>query len=157
MFVRWLGAFCHRAGDKAASAAWEVSQAAREVAAEPLYRGRSLLLWENEAVFVGLVACEQSSIFRAGFFRDCRSRHDRDGLLTGKGRPVRDLHRFKAAWNKSGKRHHGEAFFDLFTARAVAVRAGSSAARLQIARDIARSLNLPIVSIEEEGWRAVGP
>lgn len=149
MFVRWLGAY-GRCDDALASATWELTQTRREVAAEPLLFGRSLLLAEQHQVFVGLVACETASEFRGGFFADCWSSHDKDGLLRSqKSRPVRDLSRFRAAWNKSRPRHHGEAFFDFFAARAVAVRAGATNRQLRIAQDIARKLDLIIVTVEE--------
>lgn len=149
MFVRWLGAF-GRCSDAASSAVWELTQTSREVSAEPLLFGRSLLLSEQAHVFVGLVACETASEFRGGFFSDCWSSHDESGLLKSeRARPVRDLHRFKAAWKKSRPRHHGEALFDLFHARAVAVRANANDLHLQIARNIARKFDLPIVTIEE--------
>lgn len=149
MFVRWLGAF-GRCNDALASAGWELTQTSREVATEPLLFGRSLLLAEQDHVFVGLVACEETSIFRGGFFRDCYSGHDKDGLLKSKkSRPVRDLHRFKAAWAKSKPQHHGEAFFDLFAARAVALREKATPRQLRIARDMAEKFGLPIVTVQE--------
>lgn len=149
MFVRWLGAY-GRCDDALASATWELTQTRREVAAEPLLFGRSLLLAEQQQVFVGLVACEETSQFRGGFFVDCHSSHDSSGLLRSKkARPVRDLPRFKAKWQKSHPRHHGEAFFDFFSARAVAVRAVATKRQMQIARDIARKFDLPIVTVEE--------
>ena len=149
MFVRWLGAY-GRCEDALTSATWELTQQCRKAAAEPLLFGRSLLLAEQGRVFVGLVACETTSEFRGGFFRDCCSRHGKDGTLSSKNaRPMRDLHRFKAAWNKSRPYHHGEAFFDFFSARAVAVRKGATRQQIEVVRDIARKLDLPIVTIEE--------
>ena len=146
MFVRWLGAYgpCE---DVVNSAVWETTQTAREVAAEPLYRGRSLLLAEIEAVNVGLVLCQYESVFRAGFFRDCWSSADAHGNLTNsRAKAVRDMHRFCAAWAKMRPARHGEVFFDRLSVKAVALRKGACA---KTARKLSARLGVPIILIEE--------
>ena len=150
MFVRWLGAF-GRCQDVSASAEWELTQNAREVAAEPLFRGRSLILAENSRVFVGIVADEKESEFKRGFFSDCWSKTASDGTLAPKHkiRPIRDQDRFRRAWSKSVPTHHGEAFFDHFTAKAVAVRKDASPQKINVARDLAKTLGLPLHLVEE--------
>lgn len=155
MFVRWMGAFvrCH---DLAKSAEWELSQTAREVAAEPLYRGRSLLLAEDNydlRIKVGLVIDEVQSHFRVGYFRDCYSGTDRKtGALLPKRssplrKPIRDMDRFRKAWNGFKPFHHGEVFFDLIVARAVAARKGDKEAE-SAGRDLAKRLSLPLILVE---------
>lgn len=54
-FVRWLGAYCSKSvsADLVGAALWEVSQADREVACEPLLKGRSLVLSERPASMWG--------------------------------------------------------------------------------------------------------
>jgi hypothetical protein len=149
MFVRWLGAF-RECLSPAASALWEVSQEGVEVAAEPLFHGRSRLIGNNKA-FVGLVACEETSIFRAGFLRDCYSQNTQSGRLhaTDKTQKVfKDKNRFLSVWSKKAPRHHGEVFFAKFTAKAVAVDANATARQLRIAKDIAASLNIGLVKVE---------
>jgi hypothetical protein len=158
MFVRWLGAF-RECLSPVTSALWEVSQEGAEVAAEPLFHGRSRLIGNNRA-FVGLIACEETSVFRAGFLRDCYSQNTQDGRLyaTDKTQKVfKDKNRFLSAWNKKSPQHYGEVFFANFTAKAVAVDVNATARQLRIARDIAASLNLKLVKVETYhiDWRKI--
>lgn len=156
MFVRWLNAYCGTSYEVPSSAVWELTQTAREVATEPLFFGRSLLLEEQGHVFVGLVCDEDKSIFRAGFLGDAYSVTERDGTLraTSGLKPVRDLHRFKAGWQRKQPERHGEAFFDLFTARAVAVRSDAKPQQVAQSKELASKLGLAIVRIDAYQWRA---
>ena len=97
-FVRWLGAFRRAGADLSQAAAWEVSQTSREVAAEPLFRGESLILAERDHVAIGLVIAPCSVAFRAGALHDNRSHHD-SGVLSRlnrgrESRPIRDMDKF---------------------------------------------------------------
>ena len=80
-FVRWLGAYCSKSvsADLVGAALWEVSQADREVACEPLLKGRSLVLSEQARVHVGLIPCMDKTIFVRGYLRDAFTKTDEDG------------------------------------------------------------------------------
>lgn len=152
-FVRWLGAYCshERKKEVSQSAHWETSQKEREVAVEPLFRGRSLVLREQRNVHVGLVPDMEKTNFCVGYFCDANTKIGHDGVLKARRNTknsIRDMDRFLSAWNKRTPNHHGEAVMDFFRASAVAVRANAPAEALQLAQDLADSLGLPLVTIQ---------
>lgn len=75
-FVRWLGAF-GSGSDLNEAADWEQSQIERQVAAEPLWRGRSFLGHAK----IGLVVDHQASRFHAGWLVDAWTEKQDDGTL----------------------------------------------------------------------------
>ena len=153
-FVRWLGAYCsnERRKEIYQSAGWEVSQREREVAVEPLFRGRSLILREMKNVHVGLVPDMDKTQFGVGYLCDANTKVGADGVLTARRNTkgsIRDKDRFLALWSKANPKHHGECVMDFFRASAVAVRANAPADALGMAQDLADSLGLPVVVIQQ--------
>lgn len=152
-FVRWLGAYCsnERRKEISQSAHWEISQKEREVAVEPLFRGRSLILREMKNVHVGLVPDMNKTQFCVGYFNDANTKIGDDGVLAARRNKesIRDKDRFMAAWGKANPKHHGECVMDFFKASAVAVRANAPAEALNMAQDLADSLGLPLVTIQK--------
>jgi hypothetical protein len=147
-FVRWMGAYCPRSVSRELvnAALWEVSQADREVACEPLFRGRSLILNEQAHVHVGLVPCMDKTNFCVGYFGDALTKITDSGLLTANRnkKSVRDMDRFLAAWGKSAPKRHGECIVDFFTVKAVAVRYGAPQWAVEVAHEIAHELGVPV-------------
>jgi hypothetical protein len=126
-FIRWLDAFGDTNNrmafaDYCASLDWELNQRDREVAVEPLWKGKSLIAWTK----LGLEVDTSSSLFVRGWLKDAHSLIDNHGRLT-KHRKRSNKHlksfkcmdRFLAAWNKYGPERRswgllwGEATFDL--------------------------------------------
>ncbi len=146
-FVRWLGAFGTGASLTEA-AEWELSQTDRQVAVEPLHRGRSLI----DHVKIGLEVDHELSRFHAGWLRDAWTEVQANGLLKPKylpryrqGKKFRDLNRFLAAWsavkNPTG---WGEVIFDSPIYTAVVVKSTATERGVRRASRIAARLNLPL-------------
>lgn len=145
-FVRWLGAF--GSGSSLSEAAeWELSQIARQVAAEPLYRGRSLLHSK-----IGLEVDHYASRFHCGWMTDAWTVRRDNGTLRAKYRPAdrqgkkyRDVNRFLAAWAAvKNPTNHGEVVFDSPIYSAVVVKSTATLRGVSRARRIAARLNLPL-------------
>jgi hypothetical protein len=152
-FVRWLGAF--GSGSSLSEAAeWELSQTARQVAVEPLYRGRSLL----RHCKIGLVVDHNASRFHAGWLVDAYTKQVGDtGILrplyspaSRQGKKYRDVDRFLEAWsatrNQSG---HGEVIFDSPIYSAVAVKSTATEHGKRRAERLAKRLNLPLKEMKD--------
>lgn len=146
-FVRWLGAF-GSGSSLSEAAAWELSQTARQVAVEPLHRGRSLLGHAK----IGLVIDHEASRFHAGWLKDAWTVPQDDGTLRAKyrprdrqGRKFRNMDRFLAAWSAvKDPSMHGEVVFDAPTYRAVVVKSTATERGIRRARRLASRLNLPL-------------
>lgn len=150
-FVRWLGAFRRQGADLSRAAVWEISQTAREVAVEPLFRGESFILAERDHVSIGLVVAPCSVAFRAGALHDNRSGHV-DGVLVrqDKGResrPIRDMDKFLRLWGKAAPTWHGEAWFAAPTYVGVALRMDAVGEIADAAQKLAAELGLPLVRV----------
>jgi len=146
-FVRWLGAF--GSGSSLTDAAdWELSQTDRQVAAEPLHRGRSLL----DHAKIGLVIDHEASRFHSGWLTDAWTVTLDDGTLKAKfrprdrqGRKFRDMDRFLAAWSAvKNPSRHGEVVFDSPAYRAVVVKSTATERGMRRAQRLAVRLNLPL-------------
>lgn len=146
-FVRWLGAFGQ--GTSLTDAAeWEQSQTARQVAAEPLHKGRSLISHTR----IGLVVDHEASRFHAGWLTDAWTSVQADGTLRAKylprtrqGKKFRDMDRLLAAWSAvKNPIRHAEAVFDSVTYSAVAVKATATDHGKNRAARLAARLNLPL-------------
>jgi hypothetical protein len=145
-FVRWLGAF--GSGSSLSEAAeWEKSQTARQVAVEPLHRGRSLLHAK-----IGLEINHAVSRFHAGWLCDAYTIEIDGGVLRPKyrprdrqGRKFRDMDRFLAAWSAvKGPSQHGEVIFDAPHYCAVVVKSSATERGVKRAARLAARLNLPL-------------
>lgn len=146
-FVRWLGAF--GSGTSLFEAAgWELSQIERQVAAEPLHHGRSLITHAK----IGLVIDHQVSRFHAGWLVDAYTKLGDDGTLRPKYKPrmrqgkrFKDMDRFLAAWsavkNPSG---HAEVIFDAPHYCAVAVKSTATERGRRRAQRLADQLGMPL-------------
>lgn len=146
-FVRWLGAF--GSGTSLSDAAgWELSQIERQVAAEPLHRGRSLL----DHAKIGLAVDHDASRFHAGWLTDAYTIRQDNGTLRPKyrprdrqGRKFSDMDRFLAAWSAvKNPSRHAEAIFDAPHYRAVVVKSTATERGVRRAKRIADRLNLPL-------------
>ena len=145
-FVRWLGAFRVSAGLKD-SALWEMSQTDRQVAAEPLHKGQSLIANSK----IGLALAETSR-FHAGWLVDAWTEVQQDGTLRAKykpcnrqGKKFRDKDRFLAAWNAvKNPQLHAEAIFDAPSYSSVVVKRNATEIGKSRAQRLATSLNLPL-------------
>lgn len=146
-FVRWLGAF--GSGSSLTEAAtWEASQVERQVAVEPLHRGRSLLGHAK----IGLVVDHDASRFHAGWLADAYTVKRDDGTLrpyykprNRQGKKFHDMDRFIAAWSAvKNPSHHAEVVFDSPTYRAVVVKSTATAHGVSRAKRLADMLNLPL-------------
>src|SRR5574343_466494 len=139
-FVRWLGAF--GSGSSLSEAVdWELSQTDRQVAVEPLYRGRSLL----GGAKIGLAIDHDVSRFHAGWLTDAWTEQREDGTLRPKyrprdrqGRKFRDMDRFLAAWSAAkDPSNHGEVIFDSPIYRAVVVKSTATERGVRRAKRLA--------------------
>lgn len=146
-FVRWLGAF--GSGSSLSEAAgWELSQTDRQVAVEPLHRGRSLL----DHAKIGLVVDHDASRFHCGWLCDAWTAVRDDGTLRAQyrprdrqGRKFRDMDRFLAAWSAvKSPSHHAEVVFDAPVYRAVVVKSTATERGVRRAKRLAARLNLPL-------------
>lgn len=146
-FVRWLGAF-KKGTSLSEAAGWELSQTERQVAVEPLWRGRSLITKSK----IGLEIDHQASVFASGWLSDAWTEVHADGTLRSDrsscGR--RDMKRFRnqdrflSAWSKMRPTHHAEAVFAAPVYRAVVVKKNATAHGMGRARRLAAQLNLPL-------------
>lgn len=149
--VRWLGAF-GSAGSLGDAVAWELAHCDRERAAEPLWRGRSLLLAERRGVGLGLVFPPEA--VRRVYALDAWTRDE-----SGRLRPARPRTRgwrrwdaFAAWWSRQEPLHHGEAILrpDAYPV-AIAYRRSSNRDRRERLRRIAEELGarhgLPVVAV----------
>lgn len=166
-FVRWLGAF-GQGSSLVESAVWEMSQTDRQVAAEPLIRGRSMIdhakiglaIANPEATFArGWLADAWTTIGEDGIIRRLRTAHALSELsplhptqraLDGhpaprKAQNFRNMDKFLAALNNSkGHTHHAEAAFNAPTYAAVVVKSTATAHGKRRAQRLADRLNLPV-------------
>jgi hypothetical protein len=147
--IRWLGAFGTGASLTEA-ADWEQSQTSRQVAAEPLWHGRSLISHAK----IGLELDLAKSVFVSGWMRDAWTVTSADGRLVSdqsrRGRKdlsrYRNRDRFFAAWEKTAHAPygHGEIAVDLPTYSAVVMKTTATAHGKARARRLARRLGLPL-------------
>lgn len=151
-FVRWLGAFGQ--GTSLTDAAeWELSQTARQVAVEPLHRGRSLISYAR----IGLVVDHEASLFVKGWLTDAFTTLGDDGILRPKylprsrqGKAYRDLNRFLAAWSAvKTPEKWAEALFDSPVYSAVVVKASATEHGRNRAKRLAERLGLPLMELAD--------
>jgi len=151
-FVRWLGAF-GRGNSLIDAGHWEIAQLDRQVAAEPLWRGKSLV----RHAMIGLAIDHSASLFRSGWLYDAWTVIDKDGVLVSRPpagtakdarkdlRRFRDMDRFLACWARMrSPSHHAEAAFASPDYTAVVVKSCASDRAKQRAATLAKALNLPI-------------
>jgi hypothetical protein len=151
-FVRWLGAF-GQGTSLSDAATWELGQTERQVAAEPLWRGQSLI----GHVKIGLVIDEDRSVFASGWLHDAWTVPDDQGILrhgvSHRGqryKRFKDMDRFLVAWKKRAPDHHGEAAFDATIYKAVVVKSTASEHGVGRAKRLAAELRLPLLVLEDE-------
>lgn len=146
-FVRWLGAFGAGTSLEEA-AAWELSQLDRQVAVEPLWRGRSFL---NHCK-IGLAVDHQASVFVKAWTTDAytelrgttlRPRHP-DGY-NRQDRGFRSLNRFLGFWSSLRPNYHGEAIFDAVHYTAVVVKRSATERGMSRANKLTELTGLPLV------------
>jgi hypothetical protein len=149
MIIRWLGAFGKTTSLEDAGV-WEYSQTERQVAAEPLFHGRSLIAH----VKIGLEIDTEKSIFASGWMTDAYTVIGADGVLRtnrnyrGKMNRFRKLDRFLAVFNRHHQGNwHGECAFAAPVYRAVVVKRNASAHGMARAVRLAGILNLPLKEI----------
>jgi hypothetical protein len=149
--IRWLGAFGSGAS-LSESADWEKAQSGRQVAAEPLWRGRSFIPHAKIGLEIDLAA----SLFVSGWMRDAWTEIDADGrLISNKGQTGRDglaryrnRDRFFAAWTRAASpRWHGEIAVDLPVYVAVVVKSTATHRGKARARKLAQRLGLPLKAL----------
>jgi hypothetical protein len=143
--VRWLGAF-GRGQCLLSAGAWEISQRDRQVAAEPLLRGKSRI----DHARIGLEIDVERSIFVKGFVNDAWTTAREDGTLAhDRHKPIRKWDRLaKAMRQHSVAKWHAEAVFDLPVYSAVIVKRHSSERAFARAQKLADSLSLPLKILE---------
>jgi len=148
-FVRWLGAF--GSGSSLTEAAtWETKQVERQVAAEPLHRGKSYISHAK----IGLAIANPESTFARGWLYDAWTVIDGDGILKakrrgyGKQRPYRDMNRFLSAYSRCVHTgHHAEAAFNAPLYDAVVVKLTASERGKRRAHRLAQQMGLPLQMI----------
>lgn len=145
-FVRWLGAF-GRGSSLAEAVTFETKKVSRQVAAEPLFRGRSLIPHAK----IGLVIDESRSVFVRGWICDAWTIPNDSGVLRPRESPrktgnvpFRDKDRFLAAFQRETRTDHGEAVFDSVVYNAVVVKSTATAHGLARAEKLAITLGLPL-------------
>lgn len=151
-FVRWLGAF-GSSSSLSEAVDWELSQIDRQVAVEPLHRGRSML----DHAKIGLVIDHEISRFHSGWLTDAWTVKRDDGTLRPRGKPrdrqgrkFRDMDRFLAAWSAvKNPSYHAEVVFDSPVYRAVAVKSTATERGVRRAKRLADRLNLPLEVLAE--------
>lgn len=143
-FVRWLGAFGH-GNSLAECAAWETKQTARQVAAEPLIRGKSKIHHAK----IGLVVAHPEATFARGWLYDAYTVEKINGVLMAtrqRNNEFKSMDRFLAALSKQGGRMaHAEASFNAPLYSAVAVKKCASLRGKRRADRLAAMLDLPLV------------
>ena len=151
-FVRWLGAF-RASASLSEAASWELSQVDRQVAVEPLHRGRSLIGHSK----IGLVVDHESSLFVRAWLSDAWTEINAEGILYPKysprqrqGKAYRDLNRFSAAWSAVKKPNHwAESVFDSPIYSAVVVKSSATAHGRARAVRLADRLGLPLKELRD--------
>ena len=147
-FIRWLGAF-GKSSSLAEAASWERSQVERQVAVEPLWRGRSFILHAK----IGLEVDWRQSRFVSGWLCDAWTETADDGTLRsnadkrGKLVRYRDRDRFLAIWSRQklgGFYGHAEAAFEEAHYSSVVVKKSASARGKRRAQRLAEQLGLPL-------------
>ena len=143
-FVRWLGAF--GAGNSLhEAAAWETRQCERQVAAEPLVRGKSLLSHAK----IGLGIAHPEATFARGWLEDAWTEPDKNGILKAsreRRHEFKDMNRFLAALSKRSRnnKHHAEAAFNCPAYDCVVVKHDATPRGMRRAKRLAKTLNLPL-------------
>ncbi len=127
-------------------ASWECSQLDRQVAAEPLWHGRSLI----RHVRIGLEIDASASIFMSGWLQDAWTEPHADGTLRsneqrrGKLARYRNMDRFLAKLSATKPRTHAEAAFSAPFYKAVVVKNNATEHGMGRARRLADQLGLPL-------------
>jgi len=145
-FIRWLGAFGN--GNSLSEAArWEVSQTSRQVAAEPLIKGKSHISHAK----IGLSVAHPEATFARGWLNDAFTVIDeRSGMIKATREhksEYKNMDRFLAALNKRGGYGHGEAAFNSPIYDAVVVKGDASPRGKRRAQHLADLLKLPLKTI----------
>lgn len=145
-FVRWLGAF--GAGNSLTEAAsWETKQVSRQVAAEPLIKGKSHISHAK----IGLSVAHPEATFARGWLYDAYTViDDKSGLLKAtrqKDSEFKSMDRFLAALNKRGGVGHAEAAFNAPLYDAVVVKGDASLRGKRRAQRLAALLKLPVKTL----------
>lgn len=148
-FVRWLGAFRSTGQTLESAIGWELSQRDRQVAAEPLRRGTSLI----RHALIGLVVDASRSVFVCGWEQDAWTEQSNGLLKTSKrraavGKRYTDADRLSAAVSKLNGGCHGEAIFDYPKYSAVAVKKSAPASIKTMAATLAAEHGLPLVEVD---------
>ena len=145
-FVRWLGAFGNGNSLKEA-ASWEMTQVSRQVAAEPLIKGKSHL---NHAK-IGLSVAHPEATFARGWLKDAYTVVDeKSGTLKAtreRESEFKSMDRFLAALNKRGGYGHAEAAFNAPVYDAVVVKGDASPRGKRRAQRLAALLKLPMKTL----------
>lgn len=143
-FVRWLGAF-GSGSSLTEAAAWETKQTERQVAAEPLVRGRSFI----DHAKIGLSVQSPEATFRRGWLWDAWTVTREDGTIRAtrnRYAEYKNMDRFLSALNKSNKNRdcHAEAAFAAPTYSAVVVKSTATPHGKRRAKRLAAMLGLPL-------------
>ena len=149
-FVRWLGAFGGSSSLYDAGL-FEISNKKRQVAVEPLVRGRSLIRHAR----IDLAVDHEKSQFVHGFVHDAWTNVDSyvGILINTREKRIKSLDRLLAVISKKKLTgHHGEAVFDLPVFCGVVFDASNTPKKhkkrvRQMAADLANNLDLDLVSI----------
>jgi len=145
-FVRWLGAF--GTGNSLTEAAtWEKTQVSRQVAAEPLIKGKSHLSHAK----IGLSVAHPDATFARGWLNDAYTViEEKTGLIKAtreRNHEFKNMDRFLAALNKRGGVGHAEAAFNTPVYDAVVVKGDASPRGKRRAQRLADFLKLPLKTI----------
>jgi len=147
-FVRWLGAF-GRTSSLDDCAAWEQSQTERQVAAEPLYRGKSLIQHSK----IGLEIAHPGATFARGWLYDAFTVvHEPTGQIRATrqhtaGGEFRNMDKFLASHAKKRSSCHGEAAFNAPLYCAVVVKKSASDRGKARAARLAAQMGLPLKTL----------
>lgn len=144
-FVRWLDAFNRHEGSVETSASWETKQVSRQVAAEPLVRGKSYIHHAK----IGLSVAHPEATFARGWLYDAFTIPDTVGILRAtrcRDNEFKNMDRFLAALAKTakGRISHAEATFNAPIYDAVVVKNTASPRGKRRAQRLADKLNLPL-------------
>ena len=147
-FVRWLGAF--GSGNSLHEAAeWETRQVDRQVAAEPLWHGRSFISHAK----IGLSIAHPEATFARGWLADAYTEIADNGVIRAtRNRDVefKNMDKFLKKWNqgrlgdKGVPFGHAEASFNAPTYDAVVVKHDATERGKRRAKRLAEALNLPL-------------
>jgi len=143
-FVRWLGAFGQSSESVAESASWELSQTERQVAAEPLWHGKSFISHAK----IGIVIANPEATFARGWLYDSYTVTDNHGINLATSRrkdEFKNMDKFLKVFSKQDRDWgHAEAAFNCPTYNAVVVKKGASASAKSKAKRLALEFNLPM-------------